>query len=337
MQDSIDALVIKFCQLTGSRIRVLKKELKHKGEQIDAEIELKTGSLKTTFYVEQKNEMRQAMLPALIERMKPASDWLLVCKYIPGPLKEELRNMGINYLEEPGNCYIRTENLMFFVNDQSVTSYRLVKEGKIWSPAGLKFIFTLLQAPAILNLPYRRLAFTAKIALGNIGPFIDELEENGFLAKGVKNKKNVYYLQNRNELLRKWSELYASILKPKLRKGKFRFLDVVDWKKRIKNIPAELYWGGEPAGAELTGHLTPEKYTMYTNMDIPKVMKDLKLVPDTNGELEIFEAFWNMDVFNIINQTVPPVIVYADLINSLDSRNRETAERIKTKYLDYQA
>jgi hypothetical protein len=45
-----------------------------------------------------------------------------------------------------------------------------------------------------------------------------------------------------------------------------------------KNI--KLYFGGEPGGELLTGHLKPKDYIIYTDEETSKVAKDLKLVPD---------------------------------------------------------
>jgi hypothetical protein len=61
------------------------------------------------------------------------------------------------------------------------------------------------------------------------------------------------------------------------------------------------------------------------------------LVPDKNGNVEMMQIFWETPEIDFINgkaKTIPPLLAYADLITSLDSRNRETAERIKQKYLD---
>ncbi len=95
-----------------------------------------------------------------------------------------------------------------------------------------------------------------------------------------------------------------------------------------------LIWGGETAGALLTGHLVPEIYTLYTAKPNVEAMKDLKLLTDPNGNVELIDMFWNKALMEKDdNQSVPPLLAYADLATSLDSRNRETAERIKQKYL----
>ena len=100
------------------------------------------------------------------------------------------------------------------------------------------------------------------------------------------------------------------------------------------NLPdQDFFWGGETGGAWLTNYLVPEKYSIYTREDKMKLMKDLKLVPDTAGPVEMIEVFWNTDL-DYKQGLVPPLLIYAELITSLDSRNRETAIRIKENYID---
>jgi hypothetical protein len=95
------------------------------------------------------------------------------------------------------------------------------------------------------------------------------------------------------------------------------------------------YWAGEAAGALLTGYLNPEKLTMYTRKDFVPV-REFSLMPEAKGDLEIFEIFWNEQEFDHLMHpaTVPPLLVYAELATSLDSRNQETAQLVKEKYLD---
>jgi len=62
-------------------------------------------------------------------------------------------------------------------------------------------------------------------------------------------------------------------------------------------------------------------------------MKKLKIVPDQNGDVELLRPFWNEEVFLRELDTVPPLLAYAELISSIDSRNRETAMRVKEKYV----
>jgi hypothetical protein len=239
-----------------------------------------------------------------------------------------LKAEKVNYLEATGNCYIQADGFFFFINDRRVTEARLPKEGKLWKATGLKFVFAVLADDELLNGAYRQLAAYAGIALGNVGPLLTELRNEGYLLPGTKGPM----LVNREMLRDKWVELYPTLLRPKLRIGRYRKPDSLTAKGAL---PAGLLWGGENAGAILTRHLEPENHTLYTGLPKNAVMKELRLLPDVQGKLELLEQFWPEELQRqqAETQVVPPLIAYAELATQIDSRNRETAERIKQQYL----
>jgi hypothetical protein len=92
-------------------------------------------------------------------------------------------------------------------------------------------------------------------------------------------------------------------------------------------------WGGEPAGDILTDYLHPGELTMYTTETKAELMKNYKLIPDNNGNIKIYQRFWeNATEAN----TVPPLLVYTDLINAGDRRSFDTAQKIYNDYLQNQ-
>ena len=58
--------------------------------------------------------------------------------------------------------------------------------------------------------------------------------------------------------------------------------------KRHSHLP--IYWGGEPGAALLGSNLRPEKFTIYTNTELPELAKTYKIVPDPDGEVEILKT-----------------------------------------------
>ena len=339
-KEILEQAIRQFNEVTGAVLQALP--VKKPANKADAQAELRLGKLKTRFWVEIKNEIRKQNLPHILDQVKEnPEEWLLVCQYIPKPIKEELKNRAVNYLETAGNCFIRRDGLFFYINDQAVTAHRQPKDGRLWKQAGLKFLFGILVKPALLNQTYRTIAKTTNVALGNIGPFIEELKQEGFVKEGKNKGEKFLFIEHKEQLQNKWVELFNIVLKPKLKEGKFRFLDNnVNWQE----LPTDnLYWGGEVAGALLTGYLRPEIFTIYTRENKTTIMKNLRLVPDQNGKVELMERFWDNKLFegeyeifdtkNNIHNRVHPLLAYAELTGSLDSRNRETAERIKQKYL----
>lgn len=329
----IEQALQQFGHITGAKMQLLPAKKKEQ----DGVIELRMQGKTTRFLAEVKNELRATDLPGIYkEAGKHPDNWLLICQYIPRPVKEELKKIGFNYLEAAGNCFIHKDGLLFFINDQIVTPYRRAKEGPLWKQAGLKLIFAILVNPGLLNGTYRQMAQAANIALGAIGPMLEELKQEGFIREGVKAGEPFLFLDHKNELINKWVGLFQVVMKPKLEQGRFRFLD-----EKAQHFWAVLnrenfYWGGEPAGNLLTGYLKPQLFTIYTALPKTQIMKQLKLVPDPNGPLTIMQLFW--DETTIQDKTteqniVPPLLAYAELTTSLDSRNRETAERIKKQYL----
>ena len=339
-EEILEKATRKFRDITGMKMEVVNNLLTNPHANADAIVKLTADNQEVTLWVEIKNEIREQNLPRFLYYIKNnPTEWLLVCQYIPKPLKENLKNQGINYLETAGNCFIRKDGLYFYINDKAVTAQRQPKEGKLWKQAGLKFLFGILEKPELLNGPYRTMGEVAKVALGNIGPFIQELKDEGFVKEGIEDGKPILMFENKEMLRNKWIELFNAVLKPKLKQGRFRFInktDLQNWKETPTTFPHKFYWGGEPAAALLTEYLQPEMFTIYTKVPKIEIMKQLRLVPDKNGNIEIMDIFCNppmLDFLNINTKTVPPFLVYAELITSLDSRNRETAERIKQKYL----
>ena len=330
----LKAAIRVFTDVTGAAVKVQGMEVKEDNKRIDAIIQVTFRNGKQQFYVELKGETRQIILNSLLTQFgKEKEKWLLVAQYIPGPLKEELRKNGINYLEASGNCYINTDNIYFYINDKEVKPVRQTSENRLWKASGLKLLFVLIQDPQLVEAPYRHLSDIAGIALGSLSPLMNELKQEGYLKQKHSGGKEV--LVNRSRLLTRWVERYPLILRPKLILGSFRFLTTPlneEW-KRVNH--EGIYWGGEPAGDLYTNHLVPEEYMIYTSRQANEIVKLLKIVPDEKGNITVLQKFWrDWPGSKSIQGAVPPLLAYADLISGNDSREWEISEKIKLDYLD---
>lgn len=330
-QQIIQAAVTHFNTYTGFTMTESMNSFKYaNNRQIDTEVEITAINDKYTFWVEVKNEIRQIHIPSIINQFGPNwNKWLLICQYISKENRLLLKKEGVNYLDASGNCYIRQGNLLLFINDIKTAPQRQSNSGKLWQPSGMRLIFSLLLNPELINESYRTIAHQSKLALGNIGAILNEL----VIDKYYVQYNNTFRIEDRKGLLNRWIENYSVILRPKLVQGKFRFAtpnDRNNWQKiKLKNI----LWGAEPAAALLTNYLHPEKFVVYSELPVIEIMKQMHIVPDKNGEVEVLSTFWNVEENNLnTKSTVPPLLIYAELNVSYDSRNRETAERIKKQY-----
>jgi len=334
-QNILTLALEKFSELTGISTQILN--ISPNGRRnFDAVIELEKGKQNCILEAEVKSEVRTASLDNIISRQELTdSKIIMIAKYIPTPMKEELRKRSICYLETSGNCYIETLSMFIFISDQKTTEPKHREDSKLWAPAGIKFLFAVLTDPQILNTSYRNMAYTSGVALGNIGHFISEMKRDNYILTGTRNGRAFLSLDNKTALINKWSDMYRTVLRPKQIVGRFRFSkkdDRQNWHKLISDYP-DIYWGGETAGAILTGHLIPEIYTIYTNIDRFELIRNLKIIPDSNGEIEVLRPFWNENIITDIGETIPPMLAYAELHSSFDSRNREIAARIKEQYV----
>lgn len=295
---------------------------KAKGPQ-DGVFDFTVNNHKYTFVVEVKREIRAHQLQQFIDLNNHHECFLLVANRIFPKIKEELRQRGLSYLEANGNVFIKTEGFFVFIDTQKPLNIEKSRGNRAFTKTGLKVLFYLLQHKDAINLTQRELAEKTGVGLGNIPQVIDGLKETGFL---IPLNNRAFLWENRKGLLDRWVAEYATVLRPKLKKERFALNG--QW-QNLKFDSKKTLWGGEPAADILTNYLRPEKFLIYTIENRMELIKKYKIVPDSNGDIEVLEMFWKPQN----EQTVPPLLVYADLITTGGKRNIETAEKIYHEFI----
>lgn len=255
---------------------------------------------------------------------------LLVAPHITVETAERCRTLRLPFIDTAGNAYIEAPGLFVFVTGRRRPQRMTTTPAfRALTPAGLKITFALLDHPDLAAAPYREIAQRAKVALGTVGEVLADLEERGHLAPDKPGPRRLLA----PELLQEeWVTHYPIKLRPKLNARRFTALDP-DGLRNQEIRPYRAYWGGEAAAAKLTGYLKPERITLYVEGKPDKLILALRLRPDDNGEIEILETFWQLDEVRQPDNTVPPLLVYADLMASTDPRNIETAQLIRDHHL----
>ena len=133
-------------------------------------------------------------------------------------------------------------------------------------------------------------------------------------------------------LLKEWVTAYPAILRPKLNARRCR-ANEANWTAGVDLKPYHAYWGGEVAGARLTHYLAPQMATLYVQNPTTRLLLDLRLKADINGDVELLDVFWNPDRLNGTGDVVPPLLAYADLMATADGRNLEVAEMIYDEFI----
>ena len=272
-------------------------------------------------------EPRQHHITTLINKAErqPNVPFLLIAHTIFPKLQEQLKEHHINYIDLEGNVYLQNQGLYIFTQNQKKKKQKRETGNRAFTKTGLKVIFHFLVKQEFINQNQRTIKDETGVALGNIPKVFEGLKETGYL---IKKDKQEFILVNKRELIDRWIEGYQTQLKPTLKKRTYD--STVPWQDIALNEKATV-WGGEPAADILTHYLRPEKYILYTNEDQANLIRNYKLKPKKNGDIEVVKMFWNE---NYNETTAPPLLIYADLMIEGGKRNRETAKMIYNDHIE---
>lgn len=288
------------------------------------------------FVVVVKPEITQGNKGIVLQQLKDASreenlPVLLITKYIPSVITKSFVEEGINYMDAAGNCNIQHNNIVLIVDGKKTERLPKTNQPRAFQEAGIKLIYCLLVNPDNINKSFRELSELSQISLGSVSTIVQELVDSKFLLK-TQNKK---ILKNKIDLLKRWVIAYNDVLRPKLFMKRMNFMNKSEYSNwsslDLSSVSEKSLWGGECAASIMTKNLTPSNFTIYTNTTWQSLGKSLKLIPDENGKIEILRLFYDAEEGN----TVSPLLTYADLMGSGDSRNIETAEIILNNELQY--
>jgi len=288
------------------------------------------------FIVDVKPEITQGNQNFVLQQLRDVSreenlPVLLVTKYIPSVIAKSYVEAGVNYMDIAGNCNIRQGDILLIITGKKVDRLSKTNQSRAFQEAGIKLIYCLLVNHENTNKSFRELAELSQTALGSVSAILRELDELKFILK-TKTKK---VLKNKFELLQRWVIAYHDVLRPKLLLKKMSFVDKADythWNSlELSTLSEKTLWGGECGASILIHHLTPGKYTIYTDASWQSIGQSFKLFPDENGKVEVLQLFYKATE----EVTVSPLLIYADLMGSGDSRNLETAEIILNNELQY--
>lgn len=245
---------------------------------------------------------------------------VLIARYVHPSIYSALRNKGLNFADVAGNYniqYKKGKKMIFYLSHTGEKPPVSQKNYPLFQEAGLKVIFYLLQSHENVSKPFREIKEHSEVSLGTVKNVIDELRTRKFIL--TTHRKRV--LKERRLLLDLWSENYHLVLKPKLLLKQLDFR-LPEHKEKWKEIalPDGMLWGGECASNLLNGYLTPELFELYTEVPFSNLMKT-GAIRTTEGAIYVYQKFWK-------GNTMPYVLIYADLVSKGDSRCIEAANKL---------
>lgn len=326
---------------TGLKAVVVAREPRTPGGvRPDAAIQIEGDGKRFRFFVETKAVDRVVALAAAKHQLKPfGRQGVLVAPYVTAELADHCRKkLDLQFIDAVGNAYLRAPGLYVFVRGERPQGPAVTTKGTRGggTATGLRVMFAILCKPDLLNAPYREIVAAAGVALGAVGWVFFDLRGRGYITGGKRRRDR--RLLEPGRLLEEWVTNYPVKLRPKLNQHRFRAPDPNWWQNA--RLPDGARWGGEVAAARLTGYLKPATCTIYIDPakrrdGLARLAKEHRFRADPDGAVEILDAFWNFPPDPTRPELVPALLIYADLMATLDPRNLEIAKQIREKHIDH--
>ncbi len=294
----------------------------------DGKLELTYRQISETFQVNHKKHIKRYHIAQLFQQLPdPGKTRLIIGETIDRKAKKAIIAHGANYIDGAVNMYIAADNMLIKIEGNKYELGEQQQGAKLFNRSTFKVIFALLVKEDLINQTYRDIAEYSGSSLGSVNNVINQLKVSNYV---IELDNETLKIQNKKNLLERWIDSYEEKFKIDL------FIDRCDirnedWKS-LKFEYGMTMWGGEPAAEILTQYLIARDLIFYTEENTSELIIKYRIVPNINGKTEIYKKFWNFDLKEFIN-TVPPLLIYADLIGTDEPRNLETAKIIYERYL----
>ncbi len=334
LEDALAALA----KTTGIQARLIARvPLAAAQHRPDAVVELEQQGHHFTFHAEIKNIDRVTALGAVKEKITAdEGKGLLIAPYLTPELANHCRQIELPFIDTAGNAYLQAPGLFVFVKgERRPEQLTTMGTGGGGTATALRMVFALLCRPELLNAPYREIVDAAGVALGAVGWVHFDLQARRYVTAGKK--KGNRRLLEPQRLFDEWVTNYPIKLRPKLNPRRFRAPNA-DWWKTAQ-LQKGTYWGGEVAADRLTHHLKPAAFTVYiepgqARENLAALVGTRRLRADPTGDVEVLDTFWTFPGDATQPDLVPPVLIYADLIATQDTRNLEIARLIRERFIE---
>lgn len=337
--DLLIARAVAALEPLGFKIMMLKQPRGAQRLRADAWLRITRDGEQIDYVVEAKRAVTPATMGAIVAQLRNTAHAanrpvLLAADYLTPPVAEKLREQQQQFVDAAGNAYLVGPGLFVYVVGRKLQDKRAApRAGRAFTTNGLKLLFALIGDPELADKPQRAIAAAAGVALGAVPAILEDLQRAGHLLVADQHRR----LNATKRLLDEWAFVYAHKLRAKTLQATYVTQNFEKW-RHWQLDPKQVLWGGEPAANLLVGHLRPGILTLYTDRLPPRLIVEQRMMTAgpmaTDHLVEIRKQFWGQTLrANDRTATVPPALVYADLLATGDGRCIETAQIVYDGYL----
>ena len=232
--------------------------------ETDDMVTLECGDFERSLPVVVQTWAPQKDINALVSQIKsmPAKA-ILFADFVNPVMAEKFRQRSIAFVDCAGNLSIKNKPLNLYVKGKKPARLRSKRvRGRAFNAAGLKLIFAVFNQPLFLHASYRDISNKINIALGSVGPVIDDLYASGYILDDGERR-----LVNKKRLFERWVDGYLERLRPKQIMACYSCENKIWWQKADPcKIPG--LWGGEVAIAKSTPFLMPATTHWHFSLEL---------------------------------------------------------------------
>ncbi|TYB30969.1 MAG: hypothetical protein FXF47_06530 [Candidatus Mcinerneyibacterium aminivorans] len=304
----------------------------------DGKISLEIGNKRVIKNYQIKKIITQATINNLLDKRDiftnlsdTYSTYIVLTDYLSRNVSLELKNENINFIDTSGNIFLTDKDIYIYYYDKS--KKKIVPEkDELVNRKNIELLFYFLNDRKILKKTYREISDITGVSLGKISNTFKILKNKNFLVK----KNNKHKLIRTEELLDRWIENYNNILKDKIYINTYRTkLNEINQELIINKNLKNTYISSEYGINLISNKIRSKNLYLYTQEKLDNLIKSLKLIPDSNGNIKLFSLFWNDEyIFNPdYDCLVPYLLLYADLLEEDIQRNKEVIKELYEKHI----
>lgn len=263
-----------------------------------------------------------------------ARNWLLLAPYVGAPLGASLEQLGINFVDRQGNCFLRIGK-HFVARMQGRTPPKPPARSKEMRAPAYQVMFALLAAPELVGATQRDIAAAAGTSRQPVADLLRRLGEERTIVK--RGRAHAWVDGPNADLLERWSAGYRSTLRPKLLVGRFRLPvrkpeEVEKW---LEGRLGCVRFGGAAGAYRLEPHYRSALTVAHLGPPSRETRRLIRAAASPDGDLVWMRHIGESSDHGVTADTVHPLLVYAELIANPEPRTGEAAEIIREKWLSW--
>ena len=152
----------------------------------DGQVQISSSRFDQVYTVLLQPWAPQKEINALILQIKtlPAPA-ILFADFVNPVMAEKFRRRSISFVDTVGNVSLKSAQFDLYVKGKKSSQLRSKRvRGRAFNAAGLKLIFAIFNQPQFLQASYRDISNKVNIALGSVGPVMDDLYTSSMMVSG---------------------------------------------------------------------------------------------------------------------------------------------------------